>query len=64
MNAAVFAAGLWFRDLIVVLASGAGGEDMVRRLAVWAPLHALTTAIAGVIVLIVFRDWLDIRLEE
>ena len=52
------------RDLIVLLASGAGGEGLVSRLGVWAPLHALTTAIAGVIVLVVFRDWLDIRLEE
>lgn len=64
VNAAVFAGGLWLRDLIVLLASGAGGEDLVSRLFVWTPLHALTTAIAGLLVLIVFRDWLDIRLEE
>lgn len=64
VNAAVFAGGLWLRDLIVLLASGTGGEDLVARLGVWAPLHALTTAIAGILVLIVFRDWLDIRLEE
>lgn len=64
VNAAVFAGGLWLRDLIVLLASGAGGEDLVSRLAVWAPVHALSTAVAGVLVLIVFRDWLDIRLEE
>jgi hypothetical protein len=64
VNAAVFAGGLWLRDLIVLLASGSGGEDLLTRLAVWSPLHALTTAIAGILVLIVFRDWLDIRLEE
>ena len=64
VNAAVFAGGLWLRDLIVLLSSGTGGEDLVSRLAVWGPLHALTTAVAGVLVLIVFRDWLDIRLEE
>lgn len=64
VNAAVFAGGLWLRDLIVLLASGAGGEDLLTQLGVWAPLHALSTAIAGILVLIVFRDWLDIRLEE
>jgi rod shape-determining protein MreD len=64
VNAAVFAGGLWLRDLIVLLASGAGGEDMLSRLAIWSPVHALTTATAGVLVLVLFRDWLDIRLEE
>ncbi len=64
VNAAVFAAGLWLRDLIVLLASGTGADSVMATLGVWAPLHALTTAIAGILVLIVFRDWLDIRLEE
>ena len=64
VNAAVFAAGLWVRDLIVVLASGAGGEGLLTTLGVWAPLRALTTAFAGILVLVTFRDWLDIRLEE
>jgi len=30
----------------------------------WSPLQALSTAVAGVIILIVFRDWLSIRLDE
>jgi rod shape-determining protein MreD len=64
VNAAVFAVGLWIRDLIVLLASGSSGEDLLARLGIWAPLHALTTALAGVLVLVVFREWLDIRLEE
>jgi rod shape-determining protein MreD len=64
VNAAVFAGGLWVRDLIVLLASGTSGEDLIAQLGIWAPLHGLTTAIAGILVLVVFRDWLDIRLEE
>ena len=64
VNAAVFAAGLWLRDLIVLLASGASGENLLASLGIWAPVRALSTAIAGVLVLVTFRDWLDIRLEE
>jgi rod shape-determining protein MreD len=64
VNAAVFAGGLWLRDLIVMLASGAGGEAMLSRLGVWSPIHAVSTAIAWILILVVFRDWLDIRLEE
>lgn len=64
VNAAVFAGGVWIRDLLVLVASGAGGEDLLTSLGIWAPLRALTTAIAGVLVLMVFRDWLEIRLEE
>jgi hypothetical protein len=30
---------------------------------VWAPLQSLSTAIVGVAVVIVFRDWLAIRIE-
>ncbi|HEV8123971.1 MAG TPA: rod shape-determining protein MreD [Gemmatimonadales bacterium] len=63
VNAAVFAGGLWVRDLIVVVASG-GGDGLLTTMGVWAPLRALTTAFAGVLVLVTFRDWLDIRLEE
>lgn len=63
VNAAVFAGGLWVRDLIVVVASG-GGDGLLTTLGIWAPLRALTTAFAGVLVLVTFRDWLDIRLEE
>jgi rod shape-determining protein MreD len=64
VNAAVFAGGLWLRDLIVLLASGSSGENLLTSLAIWAPVRALSTAIAGVLVLVTFRDWLDIRLEE
>jgi rod shape-determining protein MreD len=63
VNAAVFAGGLWVRDLIVVVASG-GGDGLLTTLGIWAPLRALTTAFAGILVLVTFRDWLDIRLEE
>ena len=56
--------GVWLRDLLVLMASGTGGKALAAQLFIWSPLLALTTAITGVLVLTVFRDWLDIRLEE
>ena len=48
----------------VLWASGTGGKELVVQLGVWSPLLALSTAVTGVLVLGIFRDWLDIRLEE
>lgn len=64
VNAGFIAAGVWLRDLLVLVASGTGGKDLLLQLGVWSPLMALSTAVTGVVVLIVFRDWLDIRLEQ
>jgi len=64
VNAAVFAAGTWLRNLIQLLASGTTGEQLMSQLLVWSTIQALTTSVAGVIVLLIFRNWLDIRLEE
>ncbi len=62
VNGAVMATGVWLRNAIVLLASGNGG-GLGMQLFVWSPLQALTTAATGALVLFVFRDWLDIRLE-
>jgi rod shape-determining protein MreD len=64
VHAGFIAAGVWLRDVIVLLASGAGGRPLLWQLGVWSPLQSLTTAVAGVIILVVFRDWLAIRLDE
>jgi rod shape-determining protein MreD len=64
VNAGFIAAGVWLRDLLVLVASGTGGKELVIQLGVWSPLLALSTAVTGVLVLGIFRDWLDIRLEE
>lgn len=64
VNAGFIAAGVWLRDLLVLVASGATGTPLLLQLGVWSPLLGLTTAVAGMVVLVVFRDWLDIRLEE
>lgn len=64
VNAGFIALGVWLRDLLVLVASGTGGRELVVQLGVWSPLLALSTALTGVVVLAIFRDWLDIRLEE
>lgn len=64
VNAGFIAAGVWLRDLVVLLGSGVSGSALVMQLAVWSPLLGLSTAVAGMVVLAVFREWLDIRLEE
>ena len=64
VNAGLFAAGVWARNLIVLLASGTAPNQLVGSLLVWAPLQALTTAVVGVIVVLMFRNWLAIRLDE
>jgi rod shape-determining protein MreD len=64
VNGAVFFAGTWLRNLIVLMASGGPGDGLMRQLLIWSPLQSLTTAISGAIFLSLFRRWLDIRLEE
>lgn len=64
VNAGFIGVGVWLRDLLVLVASGASGRELLVQLGIWSPLLALTTALAGVIVLGFFRDWLEIRLEE
>jgi len=64
VNGAVFFAGTWLRNLIVLMASGGRGDGLMRQLLIWSPLQSLTTAISGAIFLTLFRRWLDIRLEE
>jgi len=63
VNAGFFAAGVWLRNLIVLLASSTPPDRLVPELLIWSPLEALTTAISGVALLMVFRRWLDIRIE-
>ncbi len=63
VNAGFFLGGTWMRDLLVLVVGG-HVESMWWQLAFWSPIKALTTAIAGVAVLMVFRRWLQIRITE
>jgi len=64
VNAGFFAVGLWLRNVIVLLASGPVGTGLPMVLGVWSVLQALTTAVAGALILVIFRRWLSIRLAE
>lgn len=62
VNGGLFFAATWVRNFIVVLASGKlAGPQLVWEFLVWSPLEALTTAVAGLLILAVFRHWLAIR---
>jgi rod shape-determining protein MreD len=63
VNAGLFAGGVWLRNAIVLLASETPSSQLSSALLVWAPLQALTTALAGLILLLMFRDWFAIRIE-
>jgi len=65
VNGGLFFAGTWLRNAILVVASGKfSGPQLLWELTVWSPLEGLTTAVAGIVVLVLFRGWLAIRLGE
>jgi rod shape-determining protein MreD len=63
VNAGFVAAGLWFRDLVVLLTSGSDHRQLLTELTLYSPLQALTTAGCALLVLITFRAWFSIRLD-
>ena len=63
VNAAFVAAGLWFRDLIVLVMSGSERGQLLTELTVYSPLQALTTALFALLLLVTFREWFSIRLD-
>jgi len=63
VNAALFAGGIWVRNALVLLASRTPSGQLSAGLFVWSPLQALSTAMAGLALLLLFRNWFAIRLE-
>lgn len=63
VNAAFVAAGLWFRDLVVLVISGSDHRQLLTELTLYSPLQALTTAGFALLVLATFRAWFSIRLD-
>lgn len=61
----LFFLGVVVRDVLVLLWGGhAAGTSVLWQLALWTPLQALTTALSGVVVLLLFRQWLRVRVGE
>jgi rod shape-determining protein MreD len=63
VNAGFVAAGLWLRDLVLLLASGTAQGRILVELTLYSPLQALTTALFAVLALAAFREWFAIRLD-
>lgn len=63
VNAALVGVGLWVRDLLMLLLSGAGDRPLFTELTVYSPLEALATAAFALLVLLAFRQWFSIRLD-
>jgi rod shape-determining protein MreD len=63
VNAAFVAAGLWVRDVIVLMVSGGGSGSLLTELTVYSPLQAISSALFALIVLVAFREWFSIRLD-
>jgi rod shape-determining protein MreD len=64
VNAGFVAAGLWLRDLVLLVASATERGRLLAELTLYSPLQALTTALAALLVLAAFREWFAIRLDS
>ena len=63
VNAGLFAGGVMLRNTLVLVVSGTPVGQLSSALLIWAPLQAITTATAGTLILLLFRNWFAIRIE-
>ena len=65
VNAGIIFAGVWIRDLLVLVA-GRPADDaaMLWQLVFWSPIKALITAAVGAATMSAFRRWLNVRILE
>ncbi|HKP30287.1 MAG TPA: rod shape-determining protein MreD [Gemmatimonadales bacterium] len=64
VNFGLFALGTWLRNLLVFLVSGVGVGAFLASVTMWGTLQALSTALAGTLVILAIRHRVDFRLEE
>ncbi len=64
VNVGLFFVGTWLRNILVLLLSGAAIGTLSAEAALWGPLQGLTTAMVGTVIVILFRDWLAIRIDR
>ena len=65
VNAVFFFVGCWVRDALVLLVGRhAEGATVLWQLGFWSPLMASTTTATGVVVLFMFRKWMQVRPNE
>jgi rod shape-determining protein MreD len=64
VNAGLFFIATWVRNLLVVTLAGTSLAAFGAEALMWAPLQGLTTAMVGTVIILLFRDWLAIRIES
>lgn len=64
VNAGLFFVGTWVRNLLVLVLSGSTLARLGLEATLWGPLQGFTTAMVGVVVVLLFREWLAIRIER
>jgi rod shape-determining protein MreD len=63
VNAGFFLVGAWARDVLFLLADGhLSLAAMAWQLISWSLLKAFTTTMAGIVVVLVFRRWLEVKI--
>lgn len=63
VTAGVFFLGTWARNFLVLLFSGTSPGRLLTELVTWSALQGATTALVGVVIVILFRDWLAMRMD-
>jgi rod shape-determining protein MreD len=63
VHGALFFAGCWLRNLLVLTLSGTSFAEFLHEALTTGAVQALSTAVAGMAVVFVTREWLDVRLE-
>ena len=61
VNAGLFFLGTWLRNILLLTFSGTTFSGLMVEATVWAPVQGLTTAVAGVLLVMLFRDWLVVK---
>jgi rod shape-determining protein MreD len=64
VNAALFFVGTWLRDVAVQILSGTSLTQLWVEAIWWAPLQGASTAAVGVVIVLLFREWLAIRIDQ
>lgn len=64
VNAVLFFVGTWVRNLLMLLLSGGSWARFTAEALVWSPLQAATTTLVGIAVVVLFREWLAIRMDR
>lgn len=61
VNAGFFFLGTWVRNVLLVAVSGTSMAELAAEATIWAPIQGISTTLAGLILVVLFRDWLVVK---